>query len=94
MITPAGAPLDAAATMVGIAPGAVKHVSVGCANGEQLVDSWSAIAFASPVDPALASGIRITHVVERGQVRVTMSASEALPRMPHAFVQVGVRCSK
>lgn len=94
VITPAGAPLDVAATEVLLRPGAVKSVKLGCANHERLVDSWTATAFLQPVNPALASAIGVQRVIRDGQVHVTMSASEALPASPRAFVQVGVRCAK
>ena len=92
LITPAGPPLDLAAATMLIQPGTVKHSTLGCANGEKLVDSWAATAFASPVPPVFADAIHVQRTTRRGIVSVTITANEALPRA--AFVQVGVSCGK
>lgn len=92
LITPAGVPLDLAAATMLVQPGTVKHSTIGCANGEQLVDSWNATAFASPVPPVYADAIHVARTARKGVVSVTITANEALPRA--AFVQIGVRCGK
>jgi hypothetical protein len=96
MITPAGAPLDLAATEVLLAPGTAHKSTLGCANHESLVFSWSAIAFATdqPPVPELALAVTVKRAVRNGQVAVTASASEALPKAAKALVQIGVACSK
>ena len=67
-------------------------LDVGCANGEHLVDSWNATAFASAVPPVFADAVQVVRTTHNGVVAVKISASEALPRP--AIVQVGVRCGK
>jgi hypothetical protein len=91
-VTPVGAPTDLAATTVPVKPGSVKRMTLGCANGEHLVASWNATAFADPVPPVFADAVQVVRTVRNGQVAVTITANEALPRA--ALVQVGVRCSK
>jgi hypothetical protein len=94
VLTPAGPPVDIAATTVPVTPGAVRHLTLGCIRGEQLIDSWDATAFPNPVSPALAGAVRVQRTLSKGQVAVTIVASEALPRAAHAMVQVGVRCAR
>jgi hypothetical protein len=91
-ITPAGPPLDLAAATMPVNPGSVKRATLGCANGEHLVDSWDATAFAEQVPPVFADAVQVKRTVRKGLVAVTITASEALPRS--AIVQVGVRCAK
>jgi hypothetical protein len=95
-ITPAGAPVDLAARFVKLSPGVERRAIVGCANGEQLVDSWDATAFAvmPPPAPALAGAVRVQRVVHGGQVAVTIAASETLPPSARAEVQIGVICTR
>jgi hypothetical protein len=90
--TPAGAPLDLAAANMLIRAGTQRHSTLGCANGEHLVDSWNATAFANPVPPAFADAVSVVRTTRNGKVAVTITASEALPRS--AIVQVGVSCAK
>jgi hypothetical protein len=92
VITPAGPPLDLAAATMLVRPGTVKHATLGCANGEKLVDSWDATAFASPVPPVYADAIQVERTTRKSVVSVRITANEALPRA--AFVQIGVRCGK
>jgi hypothetical protein len=94
VISPAGPPLDLAAANIPLAPGTVRHLTLGCPQGESLVDSWSATAFPNPVSPALAQAVRIRSSDHGGKVSVTIDPSETLPRTAHALVQVGVRCAK
>jgi hypothetical protein len=90
--TPVGAPLDLAAATMLVRPGTEKHTTLGCANGERLVDSWNATAFATPAPPSFADAVQVVRTTHQGQVAVSITASEALPRS--AIVQVGVRCAK
>jgi hypothetical protein len=92
VITPVGPPLDLAAATMLVKAGSVKHATLGCANGEHLVDSWNATAFADPVPPAYADAVKVVRTTHKGLVSVAITASEALPRS--ALVQVGVRCGK
>jgi hypothetical protein len=91
-ISPAGPATDLAAATMLVRPGTVRHSTIGCANGERLVESWDATAFADPVPPVFADAVEVVRTLNKGQVRVKITASEALPRT--AFVQVGVRCAQ
>lgn len=93
--TPAGPPLDLAAATIPVRPGTVRQTTLGCAKGEELVDSWDATAFRSKTPPvvALAGAIRVTRTLRHGQVGVTIEASETLPLASHAEVQAGVICA-
>jgi hypothetical protein len=91
-VTPTGPPLDLAAATMLVRPGAQKRATLGCANGEHLVDSWNATAFADPVPPVFADAVQVVRTTKKGVVTVQIDASEALPRA--AIVQVGVRCAK
>ena len=94
-LTPAGPPLNIAATTLPVTPGSVRHLTLGCVRGQSLVDSWDATAFPNPVSPpALADAVHVQRSVSGGQVSVTIVASETLPRAAHALVQIGVRCAK
>jgi hypothetical protein len=93
-LSPAGPPLNIAATTLPVTPGAVRHLTLGCVRGQRLVDSWDATAFPEPVSPALAGAVHIQRSVSGGQVSVTIVASETLPHTAHAVVQIGVRCAK
>jgi hypothetical protein len=91
-ISPAGPATDLAAATMRVAPGTVRHATIGCANSERLIESWDATAFADPVPPVFADAVEVVRTVHKGQVAIRITASEALPRT--AFVQVGVRCAK
>jgi hypothetical protein len=90
--SPAGPATDLAAATMRVRPGTVRHATIACANGEHLIESWDATAFADPVPPVFADAIDVVRTVRKGQVAVKITASEALPRT--AFVQVGVRCTQ
>jgi hypothetical protein len=93
-LTPAGAALNIAATTLPVAPGSVRHLTLGCVRGQSLVDSWDATAFPTPVPPALAAAVHVQRSVgDGGQVSITIVTSGTLPRAAHALVQVGVRCA-
>jgi hypothetical protein len=92
---PLGAPLDLRAVTLKLTPGFQRTVTLGCPNGESLVDSWTATAFGSlnPPSPALASAVTVKSQIVKGQARMTIFASEALPRAAQAQLQIGVRCA-
>jgi hypothetical protein len=93
--TPLGAPLDLRAVTLKLTPGFQRTVTLACPNGEALVDSWTATAFgsATPPSPALASAVTVKSRIVKGQARLTIFASEALPRAAQAQLQIGVRCA-
>jgi hypothetical protein len=93
--SPVGAPLDLRAVTLKLTPGLQRTVTLACPNGESLVDSWNATAFgsASPPPPALASAVTVRSRIVKGQARLTIFASEALPRSVQAQLQIGVRCA-
>jgi hypothetical protein len=93
--SPIGAPLDLRAVTLKLTPGFQRTVTLACPNGESLVDSWSATAFgsATPPPPALASAVTVKSRIVKGQARLTIFASEALPRSAQAQLQIGVRCA-
>jgi hypothetical protein len=91
-VTPAGVPLDLAAATMIVKPGTQRRATLGCANGEHLVDSWNATAFTNPVPPVYADAVEVSRTEQHGRVVVRISASEALPR--NAIVQVGVSCTQ
>jgi hypothetical protein len=92
---PLGAPLDLRAVTLKLTPGLQRKVTVACPNGESLVDSWNATAFAgaNPPSPALASAVTVKSKIVKGQAKLTIFASEALPRSAQAQLQIGVRCA-
>jgi len=93
--SPPGAPLDLRAVILKLTPGFQRTVTLACPNGESLVDSWSATAFASvvPPSPALASAVQVKSRIVKGHAELTIFASEALPRSAQAQLQIGVRCA-
>jgi hypothetical protein len=95
-ITPPGPPVDLAAATLPVAPGTVRHTTIGCVNGSRYVDSWDAVAFtaSSPPPAVFAEAVHVQRVVRKGQVAVTISVSEGLARKAGAEVQVGVICSR
>jgi hypothetical protein len=94
-LKPAGPPLDLAATTIPLRPGTVRTTTLGCARGEQLVDSWDATAFRTAPPPAvgLADAIRIQRTPTKDRVAVTIATSETLPAGARAEVQLGVICA-
>jgi hypothetical protein len=90
-----GAPPLLAATSLRLRPGTVRTATVGCVPGQNLVDSWTAIAFRAEKMPnaALANAIRVTRTVKGKKVSVAIAVSEALPPGSGAEVQLGVKCS-
>jgi hypothetical protein len=92
-VTPAGGPLNIAATTLPVTPGLVRQLTLGCVRGQSLVDSWNATAFPQPVSPALASAVHVERTVHGGRISVKIVASETLPRAAQALVQIGIRCA-
>ena len=93
LLTPAGGPLNIAATTLSVTPGSVRQLTLGCVHGQSLVDSWAATAFPKPVSPALAGAVHVERTVSGGRVSVKIVASETLPGAAQAEVQIGVRCA-
>jgi hypothetical protein len=95
-VLPLGPPLDLRATTIPAVPGAKRSAAIGCPRGEQLVDSWTATAFAtsSPPAPSLAGAIRVRAGIRDGFAVASVVASRSLPASAHGFVQLGVRCSQ
>jgi hypothetical protein len=91
-VSPVGPAVDLAAATVPVKPGSVRRMTIGCANGAHLIDSWDATAFATPVPPVFAAAVEVERTLHKGQIAVKITASEALPSA--AIVQVGVRCTK
>ena len=91
-ISPAGPAVDLAAATLPVKPGSVRRLTLGCANGAHLIDSWDATAFSTPVPPVFAEAVVVERTLRKGQIAVKITASEALPQA--AIVQVGVRCTK
>jgi hypothetical protein len=94
-IEPLGPALDLRAANIAPSPGRLRSASLGCPDGELLVDSWTATAFATlePPAPALAAAIRVRSAVRGGLASATVAAAAALPRGTQALVQLGVRCA-
>jgi len=95
-VTPPGPPVDLAAATLPVAPGSVRHTTLGCVKGSHYVDSWDAVAFSAsnPPPPVFAEAVHVKRVVQAGKVAVTISVSEGLARAAGAEVQIGVICSK
>jgi hypothetical protein len=94
-VLPLGAPLVLRATSISPTAGATDAESLGCPQGERLVDSWTATAFAAQAPPAvsLAETVTTRTLVRRGVASATVAATGALPAAAHALVQLGVRCT-
>jgi hypothetical protein len=95
-VLPLGPPLDLRAGAIPAVPGAARSAAIGCPQGEQLVDSWTATAFATSRPPALrvAGAIRVRAGVRDGVAVASVVATGALPPAAHGFVQLGVRCGQ
>jgi hypothetical protein len=92
---PPGAPLDLRAATMKLTPGLQRKVTVGCPNGETLVDSWNSTAFVgvNAPSPAVASAVQVHSKIVKGRVELQVFTSEALPRGAQAELQIGVRCA-
>lgn len=93
-VSPPGPSLEYRARIVVIGPGLVKFGRTACLPGEQLVGSWTAVAFRSKKPPPLGDAglVRATRVVLGKRVVVTAAATDQLSIDAHAVVQVGAEC--
>jgi len=91
---PLGPPLDLHAAQVEVAPGSASSGSLHCPSGEELVDSWTATAFAvsQPTPPGAASAITVHATIHGGVASATASAAATLSASLRALVQLGIRC--
>ena len=95
-VTPAGPALELRSRIVVIGPGSLRFAKVECLPEEELVGSWSAIAFRTKGPPALTNASLVretTRVVNGRRVVVTASATDRLSIDVHAIVQVGAECA-
>jgi hypothetical protein len=93
--TPAGPALVMRAHIVVVGPGSVQFGRAACLPEEELVGSWSAVAFRTKTPPNLANAALVTanKVVVGRRVVVTASATDRLSIDAHAIVQVGAECA-
>jgi hypothetical protein len=94
-VSPPGAALEYRARVVVIGPGLVKFGRATCLRGEQLVGSWTAVAFRTEQPPPLTDSrlVQATRVVVGKKVVVTAAATDRLSIDAHAVVQVGAECA-
>jgi hypothetical protein len=94
-VTPAGPALELRSRIVVIGPGMVQFGRAACLPEEELVGSWSAIAFRTKQPPNLANAALVSAnaVVVGRKVVVTASATDQLSIDAHAVVQVGAECA-
>lgn len=94
-VTPVGPALELRSRIVVVGPGTVQFGKATCLPEEELVGSWSAVAFRTKKPPDLANAALVTanRVVVGRQVVVTASATDRLSIDAHAIVQVGAECA-
>src|SRR5262249_42839587 len=94
-VTPAGPALELRSRIVVIGPGTLRFGKTTCLPEEELVGSWSAVAFRTKKPPNLANAalVRAKTVIAKRQVVVTASATDQLSIDVHAIVQVGAECA-
>lgn len=94
-VTPAGPALEMRARIIVIGPGSVQFGRAACLPEEDLVGSWSAVAFRTRKPPNLANAALVSanKVVVGRKVVVTASATDRLSIDAHAIVQVGAECA-
>ena len=94
-VTPAGPALELRSRIVVIGPGSVQFGRAACLPEEELVGSWSAVAFRTKTPPDLANAalVTATKVVVGRRVVVTASATDRLSIDAHAIVQIGAECA-
>ena len=94
-VTPVGPALVLRSQIVVIGPGALKFGRATCLPEEELVGSWSAIAFRTKKPPARTNAalVRASAVVVGRRVVVTASATDKLSIDAHAVVQIGAECA-
>jgi len=78
-----------------VGPGQVRVARIACKPSEQLVGSWTVLAFRVKKPPLLQSGtlVDVSKVVLRKQVVATAAATDGLSVDAHAVVQVGAGCA-
>ena len=94
-VTPAGPALVLRSRIVVIGPGTLQFAKVGCLPEEELVGSWSAIAFRTAKPPQLANAalVHAKTLISGRRVVVTASATDQLSIDAHAIVQLGAECA-
>jgi hypothetical protein len=94
-VSPPGPSLEYRARVVVIGPGLVKFGRARCLGSEQIVGSWTAVAFRTKNPPPLgdAALVRATRVVVGKEVVVTAAATDRLSIDAHAVAQVGAECA-
>jgi len=94
-VTPVGPALELRSRIVVIGPGSVQFGRASCLPEEELVGSWSAVAFRTKKPPDLADAARVqaAHRIAGKKVVLTVEATDALSIDAHAVVQVGVECA-
>jgi len=94
-VTPTGPALVLRSHIVVIGPGSLQFAKVGCLPEEELVGSWSAIAFRTKNPPALTNAtlVHAKKIVSGRRVVLTASATDRLSIDAHAIVQVGAECA-
>ncbi len=94
-VTPAGPALELRSRIVVIGPGSVQFGRASCLPEEELVGSWSAVAFRTKKPPDLVNAALVSanKVVVGRKVVVTASATDRLSIDAHAIVQVGAECA-
>jgi hypothetical protein len=94
-VTPVGPALQLRSRIVVIGPGGLRFGNAACLPEEELVGSWSAVAFRTKKPPNLVNAalVHATRNVVGRKVVVTASATDRLSLDVHAIVQVGAVCA-
>lgn len=94
-VTPVGPALELRSRILVVGPGTVQFGRATCLPEEELVGSWSAVAFRTKKPPDLANAALVTanKVAVGRRVVVTASATDRLSIDAHAIVQVGAECA-
>ena len=93
--TPAGTPLDLHARILELVAGSVLTRITKCPPKENLVGSWTTLAFAGSTPPNLShtNAVTIKATVAGNAVTAVVSTDRSLPFVPLAEVQVGAECT-
>ena len=94
-VTPVGPALQLRSRIVVIGPGGLRFGDAACLPEEELVGSWSSVAFRTKKPPDLVNAalVHATRIVTGRKVVVTASATDRLSLDVHAVVQVGAECA-
>lgn len=94
-ITRPGASPVYRARIVVVGPGQVRVARVSCLPNEQLVASWTSLAFRLKKPPRLEAGrlVDVAKVVLKRQVVATAASTDGLSASAHAIVQAGAECA-